>query len=90
MALQCRMCGMGCRKENMTLTAYCLSLLEKDMEQLKRVQAVGALLPMASPGPLSDAHPQHDVAVIPAFAAPPKLYSRRHLACSPFSVLQLR
>ncbi len=33
----------------MSLTAYCFSLLEKDLEQLKRVQAVGSLLPMASP-----------------------------------------
>ena len=31
----------------MSLTAYCFSLLEKDLEQLKRVQAVGSLLPMA-------------------------------------------
>ena len=35
----------------MSLTAYCLSLLEKDMEQLKGVQAAGALLPMASVPP---------------------------------------
>ena len=38
-----------CRKENVSLTAYCLSLLEKDMEQLKGVQAACALLPMACP-----------------------------------------
>ena len=40
------------RKENVSLTAYCLGLLEKDVEQLKGVQAAGALLPMASPTPL--------------------------------------
>ncbi|CAK0784807.1 hypothetical protein CVIRNUC_008011 [Coccomyxa viridis] len=34
------------RKENVSLTAYCLGLLEKDVEQLKGVQAAGALLPM--------------------------------------------
>lgn len=36
------------RKENVSLTAYCLSLLEKEMEELKGVQGAGALLPMAS------------------------------------------
>ena len=40
------------RKENVSLTAYCLGLLEKDVEQLKGVQAAGALLPMASPAHL--------------------------------------
>ena len=40
---------MWCRKENVSLTSYCFSLLEKDLEQLKRVQAVGSLLPMARP-----------------------------------------
>ena len=40
------------RKENVSLTAYCLGLLEKDVEQLKGVQAAGALLPMASTTPL--------------------------------------
>ena len=41
----------------MSLTAYCFSLLEKDLEQLKRIQAVGSLLPMASPrAPLTCLH----------------------------------
>ena len=41
----------------MSLTAYCLSLLEKDMEQLKGVQAACALLPMACPFPAPHSQP---------------------------------